>query len=121
MSMAQVELSPLIKTMSGTISKRRLSDGTTISYVVTKKGRLYVRTSRPRSTPVQSAELERRNRFGLIASAVGIIRRNVFIPAGSGAIQHLWKDLGEVYDVMKLHRKNITPEDLVKWYQIIVK
>ena len=43
--MARVELFPLIKSMSGTISKKKLADGTTVSYVVTKKGRLYIHTT----------------------------------------------------------------------------
>ena len=40
--MAKIELSPLIKSMSGTIARRKLSDGTSVTYVVTKNNRLYI-------------------------------------------------------------------------------
>ena len=42
------ELNPLFKSISGTISKRRLSDGRIETIVATKKGTIYKRTTCPR-------------------------------------------------------------------------
>lgn len=42
------ELNPLFKSVSGTISKRRLPDGRIETIVATKKGTIYKRTTYPR-------------------------------------------------------------------------
>ena len=107
--MAKVELSPLIKSMSGTIAKRKLSDGTTVTYVVTKKNRLYVHTSRPRATPLSDGEILRRQRFGVIASAVPLVTRRLNLSSDPATQKRLWSNLVMHYDAMLQSGKTISP------------
>ena len=44
------ELNPLFKSISGVISRRRLSDGRVESIIATKRGTIYKRTSSRRGT-----------------------------------------------------------------------
>ena len=44
------KLNPLFDSISGTISRRRLSDGRVETIVATKKGTIYKRTSYPKGT-----------------------------------------------------------------------
>lgn len=44
------KLNPLFDSISGTISRRRFSDGRVESIVATKKGTIYKRTSYPKRT-----------------------------------------------------------------------
>ena len=112
--MAKVELSPLIKSMSGTISRKKLADGTTISYVVTKKGRLYVQTTRPRATPLQPVEIAHRTKFGMVCKAYALLRRTKLMPADPDCRKRVYAVLGDIYEQMARSRKAITPEELAK-------
>lgn len=114
--MAQVELSPLIKSMSGTIAKKRLPDGTVITYVVTKKNRLYLHTTKPRSTPLTMREMNQRNRFGVIASAAKLVKQQIQLPAEPGTTKKLWSTLGQLYELMVQNSQVITPAKLADSY-----
>ena len=114
--MAQVELSPLIKSMSGTIAKKRLPDGTVITYVVTKKNRLYLHTTKPRSTPLSMREMNQRNRFGVIASAARLVKQQIQLPAEPGTTKKLWSTLGQLYELMVQNTQVITPAKLADSY-----
>ena len=114
--MAQVELSPLIKSMSGTIAKKRLPDGTVITYVVTKKNRLYLHTTKPRSTPLSMREMNQRNRFGVIASAARLVKQQIQLPTEPGTTQKLWSTLGQLYELMVQNTQVITPAKLADSY-----
>ena len=114
--MAQVELSPLIKSMSGTIAKKRLPDGTVITYVVTKKNRLYLHTTKPRSTPLTMREMNQRNRFGVIASAARLVKQQIQLPTEPGTTQKLWSTLGQLYELMVQNTQVITPAKLADSY-----
>ena len=119
--MARVELSPLIKSMSGTISKKKLADGTTVSYVVTKKGRLYIHTTRPRTTPLQPRELAHRSKFGMVCSAFALLQRTKSVPPDPSARKQAYAVLGDIYDLMVKNRKTITTEALAKRYWTFVQ
>lgn len=114
--MAKVELSPLIKSMSGTISRKRLPDGTIVSYVVTKKNRLYLHTTKPRSTPMTIREMNQRNRFGVIASAAKRVKQQILLPSGPETNQKLWHTLGQLYDLLLQNTQVITPAKLADSY-----
>ena len=118
--MAKIELSPLIKSMSGTIARRRLSDGTTVAYVVTKKNRLYVHTSGPRTQPLSPGEMARRIRFGVVASAVASVSGRLGLPSDPVTRKQLWKELGDLYDVLKKNTSSITSKKLVSAYCVLV-
>lgn len=118
--MAKVELSPLIKSMSGTIARRKLPDGTTVTYVVTKKNRLYVHTSRLRATPLSEHEILRRHRFGVIASAVALVTRRLNLSADPVTQKRLWSDLGMHYDAMRRSGKTVSSEKLAERYCMVV-
>ena len=114
--MAKVELSPLIKSMSGTIAKKRLPDGTIVSYVVTKKNRLYLHTTKPRSTPLTIREMNQRNRFGVIASAAKRVKQQSQLPSGPDTTKKLWNTLGQLYELMLQNTSVITPAKLADSY-----
>ena len=114
--MAQVVLSPLIKSMSGTIAKKRLPDGTVITYVVTKKNRLYIHTTKPRSKPLTMREMNLRNRFGVIASAVKQVKQQVRLPSGQETTKKLWSTLGQLYELMVQNSQVVTPAKLADSY-----
>lgn len=114
--MAKIELSPLIKSMSGTIAKKRLPDGTVITYVVTKKNRLYLHTTKPRSTPLTMREMNQRNRFGVIASAAKLVKQQIQLPSEPGTTKKLWSTLGQLYELMVQNSQVITPAKLADSY-----
>lgn len=114
--MAKIEFSPLIKSMSGTISKKRLSDGTTVTYVVTKKNRLYLHTTKPRMTPITIREMNIRNKFGVIASAVRMVKQQITLPAEPETNKKLWSTLGQLYELMLQNSQIITPAKLADSY-----
>lgn len=118
--MAKVELSPLIKSMSGTISRKRLSDGTIVSYVVTKKNRFYLHTTKPRSKPMTIREMNLRNRFGIIASAVKLVKQQIQLPSGPDTNQKLWHTLGQLYDLLLQNTPVITPAKLADSYSALM-
>ena len=114
--MAKIELSPLIKSMSGTISRKRLSDGTTVAYVVTKKNRLYLHATQPRVKPLSGREVKQRMKFGLIASASRLVKQQMELPSEPDANKKLWCSLGQLYELMLQHAQVITPQKLADSY-----
>lgn len=114
--MAKIELSPLIKSMSGTIARKQLSDGTRVTYVVTKKNRLYVHTTRPRSKALTPEEISKRARFGTVAKAVNIVRKELALDSAPETIKHLWTSVGALYDRIHNNGKTVTPERLAEMY-----
>lgn len=114
--MAKIELSPLIKSMSGTIARRKLSDGTSVTYVVTKNNRLYIHATRPRTSPLTVSEISKRARFGTVAKAVNIVRKELALDSTPETIKHLWASVGALYDRIHNNGKTVTPERLAEMY-----
>lgn len=114
--MAKIKLSPLIQSMSGTIIRRKLPNGVSVACVVTKKGRIYVRTIRPRVKPLTESEINRRQKFGIVAAAaqlVALCRNATNAPASRS---ELWRALGNMYDDMRTAGKMITAQRLADRY-----
>ena len=114
--MAKIELPAFIKSMSGTLSKKKLSDGTVISCIVTKKNRMYIRPQRARTSPITKNEKEKRERFGLIARAVAIARRELEMESDPETRKRIWSGMSDVYDLLKKRRVQITAEVLAEKY-----
>ena len=102
--------------MSGTIAKKRLPDGTVITYVVTRKNRLYIHTTKPRSKPLTMREKNLRNRFGVIASAAKQVKQQVQLPSGPETTKKLWSTLGQLYELMVQNSQVVTPAKLADSY-----
>ena len=117
--MAKIELSPLFKSMCGTIARKKLSDGTKVTYVVTKKNRLYVQTTRPRTTPLKPEEISKRARFGTVSKAINIVRKELALDAAPETTKRLWASVGALYDRIQNNGKTITPERLAEMYAYI--
>ena len=119
--MAKVELSPLIQSMSGSIAKRRRSDGTVVNYVVTKKGTMYVQSTRPRTAPLSAAQRERRRKFGVLSPACTLVRHKLALPADPATQKKIWRMLSDMYDMMIRDGMSHRPEDLANAYCMLVR
>lgn len=119
--MAKVELSPLIQSMSGSIAKRRRPDGTIVNYVVTKKGTMYVRSTKPRTAPLSAAQRERRRKFGVLSPACTLVRHKLALPADPATQKKIWRTLSDLYDMMIRDGMSRRPEDLANAYCMLVR
>ena len=102
--------------MSGTIARRKLSDGTTVAYVVTRKNRLYMHAARPRTTALTQNELKKRTRFGIVSKAVTLVRKELTLDASPATVKHLWTTVGTLYDFLSRNGKTVTAERLAEMY-----
>ena len=114
--MARIELPAFIKSMSGTISKKKLSDGTIIRCVVTKNNRMRIQTQSPRTTAPTAKEVAKRIRFGTISKAVTIVRKELELESDPKTQRRVWEAMGTIYDNSKERGKTITPEILAELY-----
>lgn len=110
----KIEFSDLFKSMSGTISRKRLPDGRTKTIVVTKKGSMYETTYNPPKKLTQET-IDRRAKFGCVAKATAIVCRELGDATSATRKQH-WKNLSALYDRLKEHGKVLTPEKLAEMY-----
>lgn len=111
----KVKFSDLFKSMSGTISRKRLPDGRTKTIVVTKKGSMYETTYNPPKKLTQ-AIIDRRTKFGCVAKATAIVCRELENGADPATRKKYWRDISALYDRLKEHGKVLTPEKLAEMY-----
>lgn len=114
--MAKIELPAFIKSMSGTLSKKKLADGTVVSCIVTKKNRMYIRPQKPRTSPATKNEKSKRERFGMIARAVAIVRKELEMESDPETQKRIWSGMGDVYDLLQKRGMKITAELLAEKY-----
>ena len=114
--MAKIELPAFIKSMSGTISKKKLADGTMVSCIVTKKNRMYIRPQKPRTSPPTKNEKEKREKFGIIAQAMPIVRKEVAMGPDPETQKRIWSGMSDVYDLLKKRGMKITAKLLAEKY-----
>ena len=88
--MAHIKLSPLFDSVSGTISRRTLSDGRTETVYVTRNGHLGTRiTGEPTPRVLTPAQINARHRFAAISEAVRLICLRADLPCDTPARQYL--------------------------------
>lgn len=97
--MAKVEFPDFIKSASGTISRKRLPDGSIRSIVVNKHGRMYETTYHPR-TKISPEERARRKKFGVISSAFAFVQREMEIESDPTTRRRIYGIMGGIYDRM---------------------
>lgn len=114
--MAKIELPAFIKSISGTISKKTLSDGTVVRFVVTKNNRLHLRTESPHGAPSTEQVMAKQVRFGTIARAVTIVRKELQLSTDPETRKRLWAQMGIIYDRLQTKGKTITPETMATLY-----
>lgn len=114
--MAKIELPAFIKSMSGTLSKKKLADGTVVSCIVTKKNRMYIRPQKLRTSPATKNEKSKRERFGMIARAVAIVRKELEMESDRETQKRIWSGMGDVYDLLQKRGMKITAELLAEKY-----
>ncbi|MBQ8938933.1 MAG: hypothetical protein IJ047_01745 [Paludibacteraceae bacterium] len=115
--MVKVKFPDFIKSMSGTLFKRRLPDGSVRRLIVTKKGCMYETTTFPKTGPLSSETIEKQIRFGLICKAVPMIRKAHRLPTDPATRKRLFRSLGKIYDRYHRQGKTITPESLAKEWE----
>ena len=115
--MVKVKFSDFIKSMSGTLFKRRLPDGSIRRLIVTKKGCMYETTTFPKTAPLSPETIEKQIRFGLVCKAVPMIRNAHRLPADQATRKRLFRSLGKIYDALHRKGKTITPEVLAKEWE----
>ena len=114
--MARIELPAFIKSISGTISKKTLSDGSVVRFVVTKNNRLHLQTQRPRPTPPTAQVQAKQAKFGMIARAVAMVRREMQLPTDPATQKRLWASMGAIYDRLQAKGKPITSQIIAALY-----
>ena len=96
--MAKIKLSPLFDSVSGTLSRRTLSDGRTETVYVTRNGHLGTRiTGEPTPRVLTPAQINARHRFAAISEAVRLICRQADLPCDTPARQYLTPFVKEHY------------------------
>ena len=112
---AKVTLPDFIKSVSGTIAKKRYSDGTVKNIVITKKGTIYESTYRPR-TKVSEKELQGQSRFAMLNRAFPIVRQELQLSSDPATRKRVYAALGSIYDRLTKAGKKISPEILASLY-----
>ena len=115
--MVKVKFQEFIKSMSGTLSKRRLPDGSIRRLIVTKKGCMYETTTYPKTGPLSPETIEKQIRFGLVCKTVPMIRKAHRLPSDPATRKRLFQALGKIYDTWHRKGKTITPEVLTKEWE----
>ena len=96
--MARIKLSPLFDSVSGTLSRRTLSDGRTETVYVTRNGHLRtVVTGEPTPHVLTPAQIRARHRFAAISEAVRLICQQADLPCDTPARQYLTPFVKEHY------------------------
>lgn len=113
--MAKVKFPDFIKSASGTISRKRMADGSIRSLVVTKNGTMYETTYR-RRTSVSPEEKAWRSKFGTICSAFAAVQKELHLPSDPDTRKKVYSSLGSIYDRLTKTGKVVTPEILASLY-----
>lgn len=116
--MAKVTLPDFIKSASGSISKKRYSDGTVKNIVITKKGTMYESTYHPR-TKISEKEQQGQSRFAMLNKAFPIVRQELHLATDPATRKHVYAALGSIYDKVTKAGKVITPEILASLYAFL--
>ena len=96
--MAKVKLSALFENISGTISRRQLSDGRTKTTYITKNGSLRsVITGKAEKREETPAQKEAKHRFATISEAVRLVCERSGIPCNAPARQFFSPLIKEMY------------------------
>lgn len=103
--MAKVEFPDFIKSASGTISRRKLADGSIRSIVINKRGTMYETTYHPR-TNISPEERARRKKFGVISGAFAAIQCEIEISADPDTRRRIYAIMGGIYDRMTANGKD---------------
>jgi len=111
----KVKFNDLIKSMSGTISRKRLPDGSVRSLVVRKDGTMYETTYYP-PKKVSVAVAARRVKFGMVCKAYAIIQKEKSLCSDPDSRKLIHQALNDIYDLMHKQKKVISPEKLAANY-----
>ena len=111
----KVQFTDLIKSMSGTISKKRLPDGSIRRLVVKKNGYMYETTTYPPKN-VSVAVAARRVKFGTVCKAYAIIQKEKSLCSDPDSRKLIHQALNDIYDLMHKQKKVISPEKLAANY-----
>lgn len=113
--MAKITLPDFIKSASGTIARKRYSDGTVKSTVITKKGTMYQSTYRPR-TKISEKEKQGQARFAMLNKTFPILRQELQLTTDPATRKRVYAALGSIYDKLIQKGKVVTPEILASMY-----
>ena len=113
--MAKITLPDFIKTASGSISKKRYSDGTVKNLIITKRGTMYESTYRPR-TKMSEKEKQGKSRFAMLNKAFPVVRQELRLPTDPDTRKRIYAALDSIYDRLTKAGKVITPEILASLY-----
>lgn len=112
----KVQFTDLIKSMSGTISKKRLPDGSIRRLVVKKNGYMYETTTYPRKGPADAKTIAKQNRFGLISKAFTVLRQEMLLSSDPATRKQVYAVLGAIYDKLLSQGKEVTSDKLMELY-----
>jgi len=113
--MAKITLPDFIKSASGTIARKRYSDGTVKNIVITKRGTMYESTYRPR-TKISEKEMQGQSRFAMLCKAFAIVRRDLHLATDPATRKRVYAALGAIYDRLTKVGKKINPDILASLY-----
>jgi hypothetical protein len=113
--MAKITLPDFIKSASGTIARKRYSDGTVKNIVITKNGTMYESTYHPR-TKISEKEKQGQSRFAMLNKAFPIVRQELGLCTDPETRKKVYAALGAFYDRLAKAGKKITPEILASLY-----
>ena len=113
--MAKITLPDFIKSVSGTIARKRYSDGTVKNIVITKKGTMYETMYHPR-TKISEKEKQVQSRFGMLNKAFTIVRAELQLGTDPDTRKRVYAALGSIYDRLTKAGKVVTPEILASLY-----
>lgn len=111
----KVKFNDLIKSMSGTISRKRLPDGGVRSLVVRKDGTMYETTYYP-PRKISAAVTARRIKFGTVCKAYAIIQKEKSLSSDPATRKQVYAALGAIYDKLLSQGKEVTAEKLAANY-----
>ena len=113
--MAKITVPDFIKSASGTIARKRYSDGTVKNIVITKNGTMYESTYHPR-TKISEKEKQGQSRFAMLNKAFPIVRQELGLCTDPETRKRVYAALGAIYDRLAKAGKKITPEILASLY-----
>lgn len=115
----KVKFNDMIKSMSGTLSKKRLPDGGVRKTIVRKDGSMFETTTYPRKK-ISIAEQTRRKKFGVICGAFAIAQKELCVASDPDTRKRVYADMGGIYDRMAAHGKEPTAEMVASTYAYVM-
>ena len=114
----KVKFNDMIKSMSGTLSKKRLPDGGVRKTIVRKDGSMFETTTYPR-TKISPAEQKRRKKFGVICRAFAIAQKELKLDSDPDTRRRAYAVMGGIYDRLKAHGKQPTADMIASTYAYV--